>query len=641
MRRAWAVAACVACGAGETGESGVAAMRAGDGFFDRPWPSDARRDPDGRPDLAGFPEADGLLGGVVGGWVRRVPAVTGDFGANAPFAFRFDGVPALPEAPTVFEGSPFDAVLLVDLATGARFPVEVRFIEDDLGDPFLADNLLLGVPALGGTPPSGATVAAVVMASAGVTPGPVDEAVRRALLLGGVFERPAVATVYTVQDSAAQLRAFGGAYRDWAVAEGFEDAALRRVEAVAFAQGETPGGRGATVFTATFAGDAPPSLTYLTRGEPADDRAVDLGEGWPMAVFEGTVRVPYPQGLADRPFMSPGVGHLADIATTSGWLPEDPSAVATADVDAVRVVLSWPKDADGALLPAADVVVWDHGTSGQAYNHVARKSAEDDLRALMEAAAAAGVAILGHDQPLYGQRYPLMEEGFTDGSLGFYNVANLPAFRDNQRQGGLEGEVLHVFATEAIPILLGVEVGRIHRLGHSLGTATAHNGLVAGGAHWASAFQSGPGAHFALSFLETGLGEDDGLVGTLSTLFGVDPADADGIGQLIGLGLGMTAEAAARVDRLHPVVGLFSWIVDPSDPATFAGDVGVPTTLLMGVGDLQIPNRGTEGLAGAIPGASLVRCETEPGYDPHYCLYRDDDGRAAFRAWLEGARAAR
>ena len=51
----------------------------------------------------------------------------------------------------------------------------------------------------------------------------------------------------------------------------------------------------------------------------------------------------------------------------------------------------------------------------------------------MNAAVAAGWAVVGRDADLYGQRYPLIDEGFG-ASLGFYNVVNPPAFRDNLRR---------------------------------------------------------------------------------------------------------------------------------------------------------------------------------------------------------------
>jgi hypothetical protein len=77
----------------------------------------------------------------------------------------------------------------------------------------------------------------------------------------------------------------------------------------------------------------------------------------------------------------------------------------------------------------------DHGTGGHAYSAVQRISTGDDGWAMANALASAGTAVVGRDQPLYGTRYSLIEDGFG-GSLGFYNIGNLPAFRDNQRIGG-------------------------------------------------------------------------------------------------------------------------------------------------------------------------------------------------------------
>jgi tRNA A-37 threonylcarbamoyl transferase component Bud32 len=182
-----------------------------------------------------------------------------------------------------------------------------------------------------------------------------------------------------------------------------------------------------------------------------------------------------------------------------------------------------------------------------------------------------------------------------------------------------------------------LDATRIRRLGHSLGTVGVNVSLAGRPDDWESAFLSGPGAWFALSFLETGLVDSGGgLFDTLTDLLGVTIDPAEGVGAVIAAGLDISdPDARARMDRMHPVVGLFTWVTEPSDPALLGRDAAVPSTLLMGIDDRQIPNAGTEGLAAVHPQADLVPCDYDFDDDPHYCLYKDSDGRAALRAWLE------
>jgi hypothetical protein len=247
--------------------------------------------------------------------------------------------------------------------------------------------------------------------------------------------------------------------------------------------------------------------------------------------------------------------------------------------------------------------------------------------------------VVARDLPLYGDRFDLVGAGFSDGSLGFFNIVNLPAFRDNQRQGGIEGHVVRRWVQEgglAAALPRGVVDGsKVRRFGHSLGTVTAYLGIAAEPDAWDSGFVSGSGAWFALSFLETGLTETGGgLVGTLGDLFGVDVQPGDAIGEVIAAGLGIDdPDARARFDRLHPAVALFSWIVEASDPAATARAEATPVTVLLPPGDLQIPEAGTRGMARLLPEGEVAPCTPTADYDPHYCLFREDEGHAALRQW--------
>ncbi len=607
-------------------------------FFDAPFPDDALRTDDGGVDLSGYPTSEGVLAGIVQGWAGMASEATRGFSPNMPAYFRFEGPLSLPEST---EGTPDDPVLWVDLDSGALHPLTLRFVEDPLDDPYWGANTLAAVPCIGHTPRSGARLAAVVMQSAGATSPEgyaVPDEVVSALELAGVTGVPAVATVFTVHDSLAQLEVLAAAAHDWWEASDRAAPTWKRVVGLSYAPGETEGGEEATIQTVTFE-DGTTEQAFLAAQETAWD--IDLVDDWPMAVYQAELAVPYFQGLEGRPWMTPGVGMLLDTDRRDGWIhfaADGLTLESTPDTDVARLVLSIPLQG-GAPIDDAPLVIWDHGTGGTAYNHVYRKNGTDEQRDLTALFAERGVAILSKDQPLYGTRFPLVDSGFTDGSLGFYNIANLPVFRDNQRQGGLEGEVVKLFAEEGLNASLpagSIDTDRIARFGHSLGSVTANNGLAAN-PDWGPTLLSGAGSILTLNFLESGLaGTGHGLFDTLSSLFGIDPSESDDLGYLLAAALGLEdEEARLRVDRLHPAIGLFQWLIDPSDPSTFGHGETLPITVLMGIGDWQVPNAGTEALVEVLPEAALAPCEPLSDYDPHHCAFREPQALEIVGAWLD------
>jgi hypothetical protein len=656
----WSVLGCVgavACaggkGAGDTGGAGAGGVPAivdagrSTHFFDHPFPADSVHHTGAHPDLSGFPAAPGDLGGgVVAGWARRLGETAQGFANNGVVYFRFEG--PLAGVPAETAGAADDPVLLIDVDTGERLPLVARFVADPQGDPFYAENTLALAPALGHPPRSGARLAAVVMASAGAAPAAgwsPDATVRGALERAGVRGEVAVATVFTVQDPVAELRALlDDAAPRWAALD-HSGLRVRRAARVDFAQGETASGRAGTAVTTTFT-DGSTETAWLAPLEGPDGvHGHDLGEAWPMAVYQVEVPILNYSGLDDRPYMSPGLTHVGDVARDSGWIDfVDGRPAREPEVEWIRLTVSLPKGADGAPLTGAPVVIWDHGTGGHAWNAVQRRNGQDDGPELARRFAAAGVAVVGRDAALYGTRYPLIDEGYN-ASLGFYNIVNLPAFRDNQRQTAIEGTMVRWFVEEHLNGALpegSVDPTRLLRFGHSMGSVTANLGLAADGAAWDGAFLSGSGGVFTHYFLDTGLlgSFDPALIASLFGLFGaavpaeVTPAAA------FGAALGLPEPAWAAVDRLHPAVSLFQWTMDPSDPMAVARDQAVPSVLFIGEGDLQVPNFTSDALALALPAVTVVRCTpTSADYDPHSCLHREEEGFDALSAWLETALA--
>lgn len=610
-------------------------------FFDTPYPSDDLLDAQQFPDLSAFPVApQPLAASIVSGWATRLGMTANGFANNGAVYFRFDG--AL-DVPAELPGSPSDPVVLLRVDRPEQIPLVTTFVADPLGDPFWAPDTLALAPALGHPLASGATYAAVVMASAELGPAPGWETprdVRDALDAAGIDGEAAVATVFTVQDATGQLRQLFAdddtRLGDWGEVQ------FHRVRQLDFAAGTTPSGNAATVVTATFE-DGGSEQTYL---EPADDgsnvHTVDLGADWPMVVYQAYVPMPNYSGLEDRPYMSPGLGTVADTERYSGWIDfVDGQLVAAPDVEMVRIVVSLPKDADGDPIEGARPLIWDHGTAGHAYESVHRRNVADQSREIAGLLAARGYATIGRDAPLYGTRYPLIDEGYG-GSLGFYNIVNPPAFRDNQRQTAIDGHTLLRYVEQQLNDDLpagSVDPAAAVRFGHSMGSVTANLGMAAEPEAWQSGFLSGSGGIFVHYFLDTGLlGDiDPADISLLFELVGATPPEEVTAPAALGAILGLAEPAWENVTRFHPVVTLFQWTMDPSDPMAVARDEALPLAMLVCTGDHQVPNFTSDALAEALPEVDRVQVDpTADDYDPHQCLHREGEAQDFFARWLDG-----
>ena len=612
-------------------------------FFDVPFPSDALLDADGHPDLTGYPVWGTDLGArLVEGWRSRLEATAVGFGNHSAAYFRFEGPLDLP---TETAGEPTDPVVLIDLETGALTPLVLRFVADPKGDPFYAANTLALAPALGHPPRSGATLAAVVLTTAGArapSGSSLPAGVQAALDLAGVTAAPAVATVFTVQDAVGQMRSLAADARDrLGDAPDWGAVTFRRVTSLEYRQGETASGNEGTAQIVTFE-DGSTATTWMAAQDPTADQVIDLLD-WPMAVYEAEITLLNYSGLDDRPYMGPGLTHINDFDRTTGWIDFDGDTLRSVpDAEPVRLTLSLPRGSDGEVLDDAPVVIWDHGTGGSAYNIVARRNQADRAEEMAALFADRGVAVLSRDAPLYGSRYPLIDEGYG-ASLGFYNIINLPAFRDNQRQAALEGEMLRWYVESGLPGDLpagSIDPTAIHRAGHSLGSVTSNLGLSIAPDAWRSGFLSGSGGVFTHYALDTGLlgtSIDASLVDSLFALFQADAPDELTVPSILGAALALPPEAWDHIDRLHPVLSLFQWTMDPSDPMTVAPAEDLPIDMIIGLGDYQVPDFTSYALAEALPDCAASACTALSDYDPHLCLHREDEGLAILDAWLEGS----
>ena len=265
------------------------------------------------------------------------------FGNNTGAYFRFEGPLDLPDTT---EGLPSDPVLVIDLETGALTPLLLRFIEDSGGDAWYGDHTLSLLPALGRPPRSGATLAAVVMQSAGALPADgyaVPAVVQDALSAAGVSGDVAVATTYTVQDTVGQLGTLAEDALDrLGLSPAWEGVAFR-LTALEYRQGLTPSGNEHQQII-TYADGG-----HLERGSRPNPPSSTTSSTWAtlaMAVYEAEVPLYNYSGLDDRPYMNPGLGHITDFGRMSGWIGFEGRVGLEPDVEPVRVTLCLPKGAD-------------------------------------------------------------------------------------------------------------------------------------------------------------------------------------------------------------------------------------------------------------------------------------------------------
>ncbi len=629
-----------------------------DHYFDVPFPSDDLLTADGVPQIHGFPVApQPLAAGIVGGWATRIGMTVHGFANNGPAYFRFGGVPEFVQTATGadfgafdLDGVPTDPVVLVAMDGSEQLPLTLRFVSDPHGDPFYGEDTLALAPKIGHTMKSATRYAAVILDEGVTAPDgyTVPDGVVEALQAAGITRAPVAATVFTTENSLGEMQALF-ADADTRIPDlGWDAVRWKHVVAMDFVQGQSPSGNDATIFTATYE-DGTTAVTYLSpTGDPADGvKAVDLAT-WPVAVYEASLPLPNYSRLEDRPYMSPGLATLNDTDRYTGWIdfdgfPDSARPVNAPDTESVRIVLSLPRDGADALIPDDPLVVWDHGTSGQAYHMVQRTNNRDDALGLATIQQAAGVAMLGHDAPLYGTRYPLIDEGYG-GTLGFYNIVNLPAFRDNQRQTAVDGHMIRKFAEENLNATLtasgiagSIDTSQVRRGGHSLGSVTSNIGVAAEPDAWQGLFLYGSGGLFTHFFLDTGMLSDldPTLLDSLFGLVGQTVPDVVTPATALGAILGLDEDAWGQIDRLHPVVGLFQWTMDPSDPMSLARYEALPSWMIICTGDHQVPNFTSEALAEELPDVTVrVVDPTSTDYDPHQCMHREPEGELVWQDWL-------
>ena len=662
----------------------------GSDFFDFPFPSDLRLTQEGTIDLSGFPTGQtGSIGRMIlDSYVARAREITFGFGMNAPVYFHLSqpilscSLPARTAAP-----SAADSVFVVTLSGTPEFvPLEIRWTEDAGEDPFWTDNLLTLLPKAGHPLSGGKTYLAVLtnrikgkngrplvrpemfkriweepVAIPEIYPYTgwvvilwrIEEVKSRLAELGVPEEEVVGWTVFTTQNAVHQYELARAAV-DQALDNSYLDITnWREVNKVIYYNGATPSGKDSTILRVEYAGGGT-SETYLEYTPDHPGKTVVIDSSYPYRVFEGWINTASLQGPAGKPFSATGTLPLSNLDLTTGRINYEKvegklRLVSQPEPEPMRITVLVPHDGQGNLLADCPVLLWDHGTGGSAYNCVQRLNAEDDGPRVAEIIASHGVAIISRDQPLFGQRYEVVDRGMNPW-ITYYNFLNIGAFRDNLRQSGIDAYVLlrllqtrlngflkqqgltqsdQTFKTEAL-----------YKFGHSLGGFTSHFGLAlsAGTGDYRKALLSGAGGLMGLFFSDSKILSElmnDPQIAAILPVLGLGNYEGTiTFPILFGAAAGIPAASLSGVDRFHPIVGLFQTLVEPGDPINFTGDIHIPVTYLMGIGDWQVPNSSTRAMAEAVSGSQLVECHPTGDYDPHYCTFREEEAFSIIDAFF-------
>jgi len=464
--------ALLGCSAGCTPELGPLPSLDGDGFFDRPWPSDLRLDASGHPDMTGFPQRESFE--LVERYLAFAETMDG-FGANSPIYMRFGGALDLDGLPTPQESlDPDAALLLVDVDResahrGELVPVEWAWQAEETE---FQDERLLAVRPVYGFPLRPSTTYALVvrepLARAGDAMAAVwdsdhpdhghYEPLQETLFgLGIDVEEVAATAIFTTADPVAEMAEYARYIQ-------------RDLELPAFTD----------------------ELELLqTFG------SYQLYEGWTYAPL-------FQEG--DRPYATEGGGlHRNASGEPRPWVWEW-----------IRFSLTVPTTV-AAPEGGFPLFVYSHGTGGDYITYA------DDGMGLEPANVLAlqGFAGLGIDQPLHGLR----ATDSTDAEFHSFNILNPDSARGNFRQGGLD-QVFLAAAISASPVfvipgsVVRVDPERLVFLGHSQGGIS---GALAGpflGDQMEAMFLSGAGGGLGQTLLYREAGVD--LVALLETLLELD-----------------------------------------------------------------------------------------------------------------------
>ena len=572
-------------------------------FYRLPFPNDARVK-GGRIDLSGHPDPGELLpGGAVGRYLDELEGRSG-FSVQPTILFRFSSAIDT-DSLYAGEGEP-KRLQLVDIdpdSPGRGDVVTARWAYRSGRTRYVCRNWVGMSPALVNVLAPGRTYAALL--SARIEPKNEEGYAR-----DGDFEA-VMANAVPADPDLARAHAAYAPLREWLALPETMSAADVLV---------------ATVFTTDDPAARTPRFRQAVRAAdpPGTDDLTLCGGGAvsPCAAGGGAAR--------SCPDASPEAfselhGTYTAPVFQEGTRPYlDEGGAVRYDVDGVPVVADREQVCYAVTVPKQPMpdggwplVLYLHGTNGNFRTFVDNGWAEELAEIGLPEGEPGRWAVIGIDGPMHG---PRRGESDEPPDQLFFNLRNPRAGRDNVLQGAADLFTLARFAeafertAEDSPTgeAIRFDPDRIWVVGHSQGGITGSlaipfEPLVKG------AVLSGTGGGFIASLLEKR-----------------NPVD---VATAVKLAVG-----EEELDRLHAMLGLIQWTMDPADPAAHArhyfadapeGRTPPHVFLTFGVGDTYTPPSAMGYLARSM-GLHVAR----PVLDDSFCL-RETDLPVSNSKWLE------
>lgn len=540
-------------------------------FFDHPWPSDARLDPDGTPHFAGWPNPRAVA--LLDGYIATVDPLLHGFSPAAAGWVRFDGaidpatLPADPGA-TLGEGA---SVQLVDVDPGSpehgsRRPVSLLWREQ--AGVYWPATTLSFMPTFG-FPLRPATRYALVVTDAlhGANGAPVRAAPALREVLG---LEPASGAAATLHDA-------------WAPAVAALGAAGIAPEHVAH--------------LAVFTTDDPVSeldavrdaarTTEVPRPDPAAWQVKEKVDGV-YQVYEGTYGPSPDYQAGNVPFEHPDDG--------GGFVFDAQGKPILQRSFSLRFVLGVP-DAARCPMPAAGypIVLHAHGTGGNYRSHF--RGAHAPAQEL----AKRCVASMGIDQIFHGTRPGAPTGPGADAAIELlvYNFQNPVAVRTNARQSAIdEVQRARLFTEQTMKVPAAIAVGgeevrfdptNVLFFGHSQGGWNGPLFLAIDDAARGGVL-SGSASVLSITLLQK-TEPQPSVAALVKTVF-----------------LALRQDEVEEVSSFHPAIALAQTIVDATDPIHYVARLlrepraGFPPKSIYqsegvnadGAGDSYSPSHGIE-----------------------------------------------
>ncbi len=564
-----------------------------DTFFDHPWPSDFRLDPDGSIHLAGYPNPRAVP--LLRDYVDAMQGVIHGFSPVAAGYLRFSGAidpTSLPSGPlaTIDTSS---SVQLIDVdpnspEVGKRWPVALHWQAE--AGVYWPENTLAFMPAFG-HPLRGATRYALVV---------TDSLRAETGTLG-----PGAELTSLLSDQAPSEAALASHF-----------AALQPTLDALEGEGIE---RKHIVHLTSFTTNDPTAETQVLADWVKQNYQAPTASAWEakdqvagvMDVYEGMYG-PSPDFQRGKiPFASFGDG--GELSFDAQGTPQ-----VQRDFD-LRFALTVP-DASACPMPAEGypIVLYAHGTGGN-YRSFVRSGHEGPKL------AERCIATMGIDQIFHGTR-PGADGGNPE--VLFFNVSNPVAARANGPQSAIDVvQQARLFTESATSVPASVsrsgaeirfDKTRLMFMGHSQGGLNGPMFLavddVARGA-----VLSGSASLISITLLEK-----------------TEPVDVAALVRNVFLALSPSEQA--ELNELHPEISLAQTIVDPTDPIHYVPMIVnrpragfAPKSVLMtegvnadGSGDSYAPPHGIEVEAvamGLSPIEPVVRLPAELAWSPELAAF--------------------